>query len=566
MKKRQYTYVPNRKIDAVTTENAVFGGDELLDGVYVKGRRKFKKGGEASKTKTPKQIAKSLMAIDSKVWDKLDITSGSALYGSDDMQKKYASELEKAGADKLMAEANKGVNRTSADTRVYQVMDILQDNNYHSLYNYFVYRGVYGDQKIKIYEDFYKEDMGKRGSSSFLNPALVSKNITVGYKHGGQTKAVPTRTLTLEEKALDIVGPTEWHGLDSEEKADLITEMVSDGVISIPYEYGGMMANGGRTADWGIYEPSMRESDGKFVVYSRSHGIMSFSSKEEAEDYINQIKDDLLQISMGLEDVTYAKGGVAEAAKYKVVFKMKGMDEKEKVFDDKGKAETFVEMMSDDEDIEKIKMEEVKEKVKKSAPKKAEATAPPVSLFGMAKAVTPAPTSSKKTAPQVAIPGIQDTIRRYDELHAMIKNAEAEKELLHGELVELGADKFMEMYERQGSRPKNFDMTDGGESILFMVSDAYEKMTPEKAAILEAYPGVLETEVKYSFNPEVLDRVGDVVSRLIMDSRLLSDDDKRNLLIVETKQFVRKGTIDRLMEYDDPRMLFDVIKPKKGLK
>lgn len=561
MKKRQYTYVPNTKIDAVTTENAVFGGDELLDGVYVKGRKKFKKGGTATKAKTPKQIAKSLMSIDNKVWDKLDITSGSALYADKDLQKKYADELEKAGADKLIAEANKGVGYASADARVHQVLLILEDNNYASLYSYITLRGAMGEGKRKVIEDMYKEYPGYT-----LNPEVIKQK----FKHGGQTgKAITSRTPSLEEKAADIVGHSEWFSLDNEEKADLITEMVSDGVIAIPFEHGGMMgsmAKGGESANWGIYEPSMREKDGKYVVYSRSHGIMSFSTKQEADDYIKQIKDDLLQMSMGLEDVTYAKGGVAEAAKYKVVFKMKGMDEKEKMFDDKAKAESFVELMSDDDDVEKIKMEEVKEKVKKSAPKKAEAAAPPVSLFGLAKAAAPAPTASKKTAPQVPIPGIKDTIRRYDELHATIKNAEAEKELLHGQLVEMGSEKFLDLYERQGSRPKNFDMTDGGESILFMISDAYEKLTPEKEAILEAYPGVVETQVKYSFDPETLDRVGDVVSRLIMDSKLLTDEDKRNLIVVETKKFVRKGTVDRLLEYDDPRILFDIIKPKKGLK
>ena len=544
------TYVPKRKIVSVKTKKAVIDSDQLLDGVYVRGKKKLAKGGKTASTMTAKQVAKKLMKIDSDVWNKLDVDSGSQLYSDPELQKKYIAELDKSEANHLM----------SASKNKQKVFDELEDWNHHAMCSYIVGKGHLGDEAMQRAKMNYDFTMREYGNAYTLNPEFITRVMA----EGGNV-SIPMRMPTLEEKVEDIVGSPSWHSLDADEKASLVQLMVADGDVKVSLSHGGYMRE--EEIDWGMYEPSMRKSDNKYVVYSRSHGVMSFNTEEEAKDYIKQVKKDLVELTQELDkDVMYAKGGVTEAVKYKVVYQMKGMDApKEKMFDDKGKAETFVEMMSDDEDVSKIKMEEVKEKVKKTTTKAAEDVAPKVSLLSMAKGA-PKASPTKKEKPQVQIPGIAEDIRRYDELHAIIKNAEAEKEVLHGTLRQVGIDKFMELYERRGSRPDNFELADGDQAILFMVKDQYEKVTPEKAGILEAYPDLLETEVKYSFDPATLERVGDVVSRLIMDSKLLSDEDKRNLLVVETKQFVKKGTIDRLLNYDDPRMIFDIVKPQTGLK
>jgi hypothetical protein len=76
----------------------------------------------------------------------------------------------------------------------------------------------------------------------------------------------------------------------------------------------------------------------------------------------------------------------------------------------------------------------------------------------------------------------------------------------------------------------------------------------------------LETTTKYSLNPEILDRLGDTISKIIMDSKLISDEDKKNLLISETVTTVKKGTIDRLLQYEDPALIFELIEPVLSLK
>jgi hypothetical protein len=91
--------------------------------------------------------------------------------------------------------------------------------------------------------------------------------------------------------------------------------------------------------------------------------------------------------------------------------------------------------------------------------------------------------------------------------------------------------------------------------------------------MLEQYSGLLETKTTYEFNPDILEKevssgmtVGDVVSMLIQDSKLLSDADKENLIKAKTTMRVPKGTIDRLMDYDNPREVFNLISPILALK
>ena len=264
----------------------------------------------------------------------------------------------------------------------------------------------------------------------------------------------------------------------------------------------------------------------------------------------------------------FADGGVATSGKFLVKYHLKETPNeiKEKLFDDKDKAEFFFDTIQDDDDVVVLPIEEVVEKVKVAAAPKTK------NLFSAAKPVPVAKTAAKKRE-RVQVDGISDEIERYDALKAIINNAKAEQEIIGGRLKEIGREKFLDLYEDRGFRPANFDLADGNENILLEVTDKYLKVEPEKAAILENYDGLLEVKTTYEFNPEILEKsvsdtmtVGDVVSMLIQDSKLLSDSDKENLIKAKTTMRVPKGTIDRLLEYDNPREVFNLISPILALK
>jgi hypothetical protein len=506
MKKQRrgkFTYIPKDEIAEVTTFNDVtFENDDLLDGAYVKGRKKYARGGIMKGMSLEQQAAS---AVGNDVWFSLP-----------DMEKaELVEELVKSGM----------ITPTSSDTDV-RIMELVLPSEF----------------------EIYDEETEK-------------------------TLLIKARSL---EEAEGIAATIDFDDYRDGSVVDVLDEMDS-------YE---MMADGGTTKlgrggfDVGRW---YRDSSGEEFKYvgEDMKGNMLFNDgtrtlKKPMEDF-NEIKEEKLFS-------WFAKGGVATEGKFLVKYYLKESPNefKEKFFDDRDKAEFFFETIQDDDDIVVMPIEEVRKKSsvpamsttvydKVIAEKAAEKSAPK-SLFAAAKPVPVTKTAAKKRE-RVEVNGISDLIRRYDELNARIKDAEAAKSTIGGELKEIGREKFLDLYEERGFRPANFDLADGNENILLEVTDKYLKVEPEKAAMLEQFDGLLEVKTTYEFNAEVLEKrvsdsmtVGDVVSMLIQDSNLLSDSDKENLIKAKTTMRVPKGTIDRLLDYDNPREVFNLISPILALK
>lgn len=191
-------------------------------------------------------------------------------------------------------------------------------------------------------------------------------------------------------------------------------------------------------------------------------------------------------------------------------------------------------------------------------------------LFATAKQNAPEKKSAKKEKESVQVKGLAKSLARYDELKEAIKNSEAEMEVLAGTIKQVGKEKFLELYETRNRKPESFHLADGDHKVLYIVQDAYKGdrsgMSAEKVALFEDFDDVLETNTTYSFNPDVLNRVGDKISQIIMSSKLISEEDKANLIVATSKTTIKKGTIEKLMDYDNPTMMFELIEPIVALK
>jgi hypothetical protein len=357
------------------------------------------------------------------------------------------------------------------------------------------------------------------------------------------------RDETLNEKAEQIVGSSTWHELDNMEKAEVVSELVKKDAIDLD-EY---------TEDDEVLSDHQMKNKLINMGYSSPMIIDGnhYTEFSEMAEHFGYKRGENGWIKV------FADGGIATGDKVKVVYKLKGAsEEKIKIFDNDDSADLFIETMSDDEDIDYVKKAE---KEKKAAPA---APAAKPNIFAAAKKA-PAKASSKgDNRLNVEVAGISDDIARYNSLTAIIKNAKSEQELIGGNLKQIGKDKFLELYEASGKNPDTFNLADLTEKIMFIVMDKYKKVEPEKVSILEEakYEGLVEEVTTFSFNPEILDRVGQLVSDMIMDSRLLSEEDKANLIIKQTSITIKKGAIDRLLQYDNPREIFDLIEPIMALK
>jgi hypothetical protein len=191
-------------------------------------------------------------------------------------------------------------------------------------------------------------------------------------------------------------------------------------------------------------------------------------------------------------------------------------------------------------------------------------------LFAIAQQQAPEKKSSKKDKETFQVKGLKNELSRYEELKALIKNSEAEMEVIAGTIKQAGKEKFLEVFENKGKKPESFHIADGEEKVLYIVQDAYKGdrsgMSQEKIDLFADHPEILETTTTFTFNPDVVNRIGDKLSQVIMSSKLISDEDKKNLIIATSKTTIKKGTIEKLMEFDNPAMMFELIEPIVALK
>jgi len=320
------------------------------------------------------------------------------------------------------------------------------------------------------------------------------------YSHGGKTYTGRHRKQTLEEKALEAVGPDTWFQLDRETQAGVIAEMVSMGALP------QRMAKGAAVAEQFVVEYEL--IDGKKVT--EKYDSEELMDEGIANFYINN-------------------------------------DVKDAVVNPKAQAAVVEEVV-------------VKDKTKKK------------SIFDVEKAVQKVAKSSKQPNPVAHIVGIEREIKKYDELKAIIKNAEAEKELIRGVILEVAKDYYLDIYEQKGERPTTITLESGGYEINYSVTDKYKTVTPEKETVLRQYDGLLGIDYTFTFDNEILDtegtngeKIGDIINDLIENSTDIPEDLKSKVVKMEKKVGVKKGTIKRLLSYDNPSEIFEIIEPTKTL-
>lgn len=176
--------------------------------------------------------------------------------------------------------------------------------------------------------------------------------------------------------------------------------------------------------------------------------------------------------------------------------------------------------------------------------------------------------TTKKTDKKVIkAPLLADKVKRYSELKQAIDTATGELKMIEGDIKNVGKDLFMKEYRQVKSTPDNFKIQDEtGSTCMFIVMDKYTSVDEVKAGILGQFEGLLSENVVYKFNAELVEKYGAVLSELILNSPDIEQEDKSNLISGEKTFAVTKGSIDRLMQYDSPESVFELINPIVALK
>lgn len=200
-------------------------------------------------------------------------------------------------------------------------------------------------------------------------------------------------------------------------------------------------------------------------------------------------------------------------------------------------------------------------------------------LFSAAKKAQPAKTTKGKDEKvRVRIEGdngvsIFDKIEKAEKLQDVMKSSKAKLDMITDELRDLGREEWARLYQKTGRNPESImieSVNDADDTAQFMVcpSDKYIMINAERAESLrETFcEEIVEEKTSFSFDNEMIEKYGEVLSRLIEESDEITARDKELIIKATTTFSVAKGTIDMLKTYGDVAEVMEAVKPIVSLK
>ena len=162
-----------------------------------------------------------------------------------------------------------------------------------------------------------------------------------------------------------------------------------------------------------------------------------------------------------------------------------------------------------------------------------------MSLFTKAKK-SPAKTTKAK-AEKVRIT-IEDTtffdkVTKLEALQSTMKSSKAKADMISDELKDLGKEKWAELYTETGKNPgsvmlEQINDSDDVAQVMFLPTDKYITINEERSEELRETYGeeIVNEDTTFSFDSKMIEKYGEVLSQLIMDSVEIADKDKEKII------------------------------------
>ena len=196
-------------------------------------------------------------------------------------------------------------------------------------------------------------------------------------------------------------------------------------------------------------------------------------------------------------------------------------------------------------------------------------------LFAKAKKSAPAkPTKGKEEKVRLVVedPTFFSKVEKLEALNDQMKAAKAKADMISDELRDVAKTEWLNQYERTNKNPESVmicqSQDDDTAQFMFIPMDKYITITAERAEELQETFGeeIVEEETTFSFDSAMIEKYGEILSRLIEESDEIKDADKEKIIKATTKYSVAKGTIDKFSTYGDVNEVMEAVKPVVSLK
>ncbi|NBO22691.1 hypothetical protein EBU94_05045 [bacterium] len=196
-------------------------------------------------------------------------------------------------------------------------------------------------------------------------------------------------------------------------------------------------------------------------------------------------------------------------------------------------------------------------------------------LFKKAKATaTTKTTDSKDKKTRIDINDLDffENVQALEALQDRMKADKSRADIISDELKYIGTQEWVKLYDRTGKNPGSIMIeTKSGldtASIMFVPTDRYITITEARAVdLIERYgEEIVEEKTQFSFDNEMIEKYGEILSDLISTCPEIEEDDKGRIIKAVTNYSVSKGTIDKMKSYGDVSMIMEEVKPVVALK
>lgn len=197
-------------------------------------------------------------------------------------------------------------------------------------------------------------------------------------------------------------------------------------------------------------------------------------------------------------------------------------------------------------------------------------------LFTKAKKTAPAKTTKAKDQKvRIAIEDASffDKVSKLEQLNDTMKSAKAKADMISDELRDLGKSEWAQLYEQTGKNPgsvmlEHVNSNDDTAQFMFVPTDKYITITADRAEELQETYGdeIVEEKTVFSFDNEMIEKYGEILSRMIEESSEIAEKDKEKIIKATTSFSVAKGTIDNFSKLGNVQELMEATKPVVMLK
>ena len=197
-------------------------------------------------------------------------------------------------------------------------------------------------------------------------------------------------------------------------------------------------------------------------------------------------------------------------------------------------------------------------------------------LFAKAAKSAPAKTTKakdEKVRIKIEDSNFFDKIEKLEQLQDTMKVAKSKADMISDELRDLGKTEWAKLYDKTGKNPgsvmlEHVNVTDDVAQLMFVPSDKYITINADRADELREAFGeeIVEEETTFGFDSTMIEKYGEVLSRLIEECGDIAEKDKEKIITATTKFSVAKGTIDKFTTYGDVNEVMEAVKPVVSLK